>query len=137
MAASGTRSLVFIDSVTANRSSRMNSEVHKAIRCAQIQTNAAKHEDQSSQCNNPKHTTKATQESLKAQKWGTLQRPSQSPELSQRQHAFQLLETKLKANRATYKQQLKAAAVTALQSISREEPQLLVMFIYKIDIKCM
>ena len=42
MAANGTGSLVFIDDVTADRSSRMNSEVHGAIRSAQTQPNAAK-----------------------------------------------------------------------------------------------
>ena len=42
MAASGTGSLVFIDDVTADKSSRMNSGVYKALLSAQIQPNAAK-----------------------------------------------------------------------------------------------
>ena len=42
MAASGTASLVFIDDVTADRSSSINSEVYRAIISAQIQPNAAK-----------------------------------------------------------------------------------------------
>lgn len=37
----GTGSLVFIGDVTADKSSRMNSEVFKAILCAHIQPNAA------------------------------------------------------------------------------------------------
>ena len=36
MSASGTGSLVFINNVTADRSSRMNSEVYRAIFSAQI-----------------------------------------------------------------------------------------------------
>ena len=38
----GTGSLVFIDDVTADRSSRMNSEAYSATLSAQIQLNAAK-----------------------------------------------------------------------------------------------
>lgn len=43
------------------------------------------------------------------------------------EHAFHLLKTKLKAERPTDKQQLKATAVKAWQSNSREETQHLVM----------
>ena len=42
MAANGTGSLVFIDDVTAGRSSKMNSEVYRAILSAQLQPNATK-----------------------------------------------------------------------------------------------
>jgi len=64
MTANGTRSLVFIDDLTADQSSRMNSELYRAILSAQIQPNAAKliglrfilQMD-----NDPKHTAKATQ----------------------------------------------------------------------------
>ena len=42
MAANGTGSLVFFDDVTADRSSRMNSEVYRVILSAQIQSNAAR-----------------------------------------------------------------------------------------------
>jgi len=42
MAANGTGSLVFIDDVTADRSSRMSFEVFRALLSAQIQPNAAK-----------------------------------------------------------------------------------------------
>lgn len=42
MAASGTGSLVFIDDVTADRSSRMNSEVHSSVLSAHVQPNGAK-----------------------------------------------------------------------------------------------
>ena len=41
MAANGTGSLVFIDDVTADKSSRMNSEVFRAILSAHIQPNAS------------------------------------------------------------------------------------------------
>lgn len=42
IAASGIRSLVFIDVITADRSIRMNSDVYKATISAQTQPNAAK-----------------------------------------------------------------------------------------------
>ncbi len=42
MASSGTGLLVFIDDVTEDRSSRMNSEVYREILSAQILPNAAK-----------------------------------------------------------------------------------------------
>lgn len=42
MAASGIWPLVFIDDVTADRSSRTNSEVYRTILSAQIQTNTVK-----------------------------------------------------------------------------------------------
>ena len=41
MAANGTGSFVFIDDVTADKSSRMNSEAFQAILSAHIQTNAS------------------------------------------------------------------------------------------------
>ena len=40
--ANGTGSLLFIDDVTADRSSRMNSDVYRAILSAHIQLNAIK-----------------------------------------------------------------------------------------------
>ncbi len=85
MASSGTGLLVFIEDVTEDRSSQMNSEVHRDILSAQIQSNAAKligwrfivqiDDD-------PKHTVKATQEFLKVKKWNIWQWPSQSPDLN-------------------------------------------------------
>ncbi len=42
MASSGTGLLVFIEDVTEDRGSQMNSEVHRDILSAQIQSNAAK-----------------------------------------------------------------------------------------------
>ncbi len=68
MASNGTGLLVFIDDVTEDRSSRMNSEVYRYILSAQIQSNAAK---VIGRCfivqmdDDPKHTAKATQEFLK------------------------------------------------------------------------
>ena len=41
MAANGTGSLVFIDDVTADKSSRMNSEVFRAMLSAHIQANVS------------------------------------------------------------------------------------------------
>ncbi len=65
MAASGTGSLVFIDDVTADKSSRMNSEVFRAILSAHIQPNASEligRRFTVQMDNNPKHTAKATKE---------------------------------------------------------------------------
>ncbi len=58
-------SLVFIDDVTADRSSRMNSEVFNAILSAHIQPNDTKLIGRSftlQMDNDPKHTAKATQD---------------------------------------------------------------------------
>ncbi len=71
MASSGTGLLVFINDVTEDRSSQMNSEVYRDILSAQIQPNGAKligqcfivHMD-----DDPKHTAKTTQEFLKEKK---------------------------------------------------------------------
>jgi len=130
MASNGTGSLVFIDDVTKDRSSRMNSEVYRDILSAQIQPNAAKliaRRFTVQMDNDPKHTAKATQEFFKAKKWNILQWPSQSPDLNPIEHAFHLLKTKLMAERQTNKQQLKTAAVKAWLSITKEETQRLVM----------
>ncbi|KAG2467586.1 TCB1 transposase, partial [Polypterus senegalus] len=130
MAASGTGTLVFIDDVKQDRRSRMNSEVFRDILSAQIQLNAVK---LIGWCfmiqmdNDPKHIAKATQEFIKAKKWKILEWPSQSPYLNPIEHAFHLLKTKLQTERPTNKQQLKAAAVKAWQSIKKEETQHLVM----------
>ncbi len=61
MAASGTGSLVFIDDVTADKSSRMNSEVFRAILSAHIQPNASEligRRFTVQMDNDPKHTAK-------------------------------------------------------------------------------
>ncbi|KAG2467436.1 TCB1 transposase, partial [Polypterus senegalus] len=136
MAASGTGTLVFIDNATQDRSSRMNSEVFRDILSAQIQLNAVKligRHFMIQMDNDPKQS----QEFIKAQKWKILQWPSQSPgascitpcapDLNPIENAFHLLKTKLRTERPTNKQQLKAVAVKAWQSIKKEETQHLVM----------
>ncbi len=130
MAASGTGSLVFIDDVTADKSSRMNSEVFRAILSAHIQPNASEligRRFTVQMDNDPKHTAKATKEFLKGKKWTVMQWPSQPPDLNPIEHAFQLLKTKLKGKCPKNKQELKTVAVEAWQSITRDETQRLVM----------
>ncbi len=72
-----------------DRSSRMNSEVHMDILYAQIQSNTAKMIERRlvQMDDDPKHTAKTTQEFLS--------------DLNLIEHAFHLLKTKLKAERAT------------------------------------
>ncbi len=104
MASSGTGLLVFIDDVTEDRTSRMNSEVYRDILSSQIQSNAAKLIGRrfiEQMDDDPKHTAKATQEFLKVKKWNILQWMSQSPYLNLIEHAFHSLKTKLKAHKQT------------------------------------
>ena len=110
---------MFIDDMTEDGSSRMNSEVYRNILSAHIQPNSAKLIGRGFKIqmyNDPKHTVKATQEFFKANKWNILQWASQSPDLNPIEHAFHLLKTRL---RSANKQQLKTAAVKAWQSISK------------------
>ena len=130
MAANGTGSLVFIDDVTADKSSRMNSEVFRAILSAHIQPNASEligRRFTVQMDNDLKHTAKATKEFFKAKKWNVMQWPSQSPDLNPIEHAFHLLKTKLKGKCPKNKQELNTVAVEAWQSITRDETQRLVM----------
>lgn len=76
MASKGTGSLVFIDDITTDKSSRMNSQVCRNILSAQIQPNAAEligRRFTVQMDNDPKHTAKATQEFMRAKKWNILQ----------------------------------------------------------------
>ncbi|KAF7659361.1 hypothetical protein LDENG_00299140 [Lucifuga dentata] len=84
MAVTGTGTLIFIDDITADGRSKMNSEVYRNILSAQVQANASKLIDRRFilQDNNPKHTAKATKEFFKAKKWTILDWPSQSPDLN-------------------------------------------------------
>ncbi len=76
--------------------------------------------------NDPKHKAKAKGSFWRFKKWNILQWPSQSPDFNPIEHAFHFLKTKLKAERPTNKQQLKSAAVKAWQSITEENPSLVI-----------
>ena len=72
-------SLVFIDDVTADKSSRMNSEVFRAILSAHIQPNASEligRRFTVQMDNDPKQTAKATKYFFKAKKWNVMQWPN-------------------------------------------------------------
>lgn len=130
MAASGTGSLIFIDDVTNDGSSRMTSEVYRSILATNVQENATRligRRFTMQQDNDPKHTANATKEFIRGKKWKVLDWPSQSPDLNPIEHAFHLLKRRLKSETPQNKQQLKMAAVKAWQSISKDDTKSLVM----------
>ena len=121
MAASGTGTLVFINDVTQDRSSRMNSEVFRDILSAQIQLNAVKLIGQRfiiQMDDYPKHAAKAT-------KWNILEWPSQSPDLNPIENAFCLLKTKLRTERPPNKQT--ATESSCNKGLAEQETKHLVM----------
>lgn len=90
-ATSGTGSSIFIDVVTHDGSSSMNSEVYRNIVPANSKTNASKLIGRSfimQQDSDPKHTAKTTKEFMTGEMWKILDWPSQSPDLNPLEHAF-------------------------------------------------
>ncbi len=89
MASSGTGLLVFIDDVTNDRNSGLNSEVYRDILSTQIQSNGAKLIGQHfivQMDDDPNHTAKTTQEFLMVKMWNILQWPNQSLNLNLIEH---------------------------------------------------
>lgn len=119
---------VFLSNVTADVSTRRTCQVYRVIlllfyllRFSQMLLNRLLFIVQLD--NDPKQTTKATQESLKdkEKKLDILQRPSQSPDLNPTERAFQLPNTKLNAEQPTNRQQLKVATSIYSQLLKMEE----------------
>ena len=115
-AALGPGSLVFIDYVTAGSVWGYTFSSHSARRCKWIGQLCTAQID-----NDPKHTARATQDFLKAKKLKILKGPNQSSDLNPKEHAFQMLKTKLMSEKLRDKQQLKVAVANVWQSISRDE----------------
>lgn len=121
MAASGTGSLVFIDDVTRDRSSIMNSEVYRDILSRHVRPNATRLVGRQfilQQDNDPKHTANATKQFIKTKKWKLLEWPSQSPDLNPIEHAFYLLKKRMASEFPRNRQELKQTALKAWESIS-------------------
>ena len=111
MAVSGVGSLIFMDDVTHDGSSRMNSEVYKNILSANlgrlIGRNFITQQD-----NNRKHTANTTNDLIMEKKWKVLDWPSQSIDLNPTKYVFYLLKRRLKGT-PRIKLKLKKIAVRA------------------------
>lgn len=92
-------SLGFTDDVTADKSRRMNSKVHRAILSAYIQliaSNPIGHRFTVQMDNDTKHASKTTQKLLRRRRGIICKR--QSPDLNPTERAFHLLKAKHSKN---------------------------------------
>ncbi len=129
MAASGTGSLVFIDDVTADKSSRMNSEVFRAILSAHIQPNASELIGRrfTVQMDNDPSILQKQPKSFWRERSGLLCNGQVNHLTWIRLSMHSLAEDKTEGKCPKNKQELKTVAVEAWQSITRDETQRLVM----------
>ena len=129
MAATGVGSLVFIDDITNDGTSIMNSTTFQEILRANVCQDASKLIGKKfvlQMDNDPKHTPRATKAFLKQKKWKILEWSSQSPNIYLIEHAFNLMKRNLKKSSPRNKEELKKPATEAWKRISSNNIQKLV-----------
>ncbi len=125
-----TGSLVFIDDVTADKSSRMNSEVFRAILSAHIQPNASEligRRFTVQMDNDPKHTAKSNQRVFEGKEVDCYAMAKSITWPESDWACISLAEDKTEGKMPQEQAGTEDVAVEAWQSITRDETQRLVM----------